>query len=160
MTVYMDTGHGATLTFGTSALTYKWRKITACEQGGEAVESTYLGTVAVAPSTTVYKSFLPGDLIEPGEFEIEYCWGTKTALPTIGTVETITVTFPLGAGHVVAADLEGTGFIMSRTAFPELSYQRAPGREDESRLERGHGRRRGRHSGLDESNHGLTFLTR
>jgi hypothetical protein len=109
----MDTGHGATITFGTSALTYKWRKIGAVEQAGESVEDTDL-------SVNYYKTFLPGDVYEPGEFEIEYCWNAKTALPALGTVETITITLPV-SGALSAGDLEGTGFIMSRTAFPELA---------------------------------------
>ena len=109
----MDTGHGATITFGTSALTYKWRKIGAVEQAGESVEDTDL-------SVNYYKTFLPGDVFEPGEFEIEYCWNAKTALPALGTVETITITLPV-SGALSAGDLEGTGFIMSRTAFPELA---------------------------------------
>jgi hypothetical protein len=109
-----DTGHGATITFGTSALSYAWRKISAVEQAGEAVEDTVL-------SEKYFRSFLPGDVYEPGEFEIEYSWGSKTALPTIGVVETITLTLPLASGGATAADLEGDGFIMSRTAFPELT---------------------------------------
>jgi hypothetical protein len=110
----MDTGHGASITFGTSALSYAWRKIGAVEQAGESVEDTAL-------SNLYYKTFLPGDVIEPGEFEVEYCWGSKTALPAIGVVETITITLPSSNGVLSQADLEGTGFIMSRTAFPELS---------------------------------------
>jgi hypothetical protein len=109
----MDTGHGATITFGTSALVYKWRKIGAVEQAGESVEDTDL-------SINYYKTFLPGDVYDPGEFEIEYCWNAKDALPALGTVETITITLPV-SGALSAGDLEGTGFIMSRTAFPELA---------------------------------------
>ena len=110
----MDTGHGATIGFGTTGLTYKWRKIGAVEQAGESVEDTDL-------SNTYYKTFLPGDVYEPGEFEIEYCWNAKDELPALGTVETITITLPSADGVLSAADLEGTGFIMSRTAFPELA---------------------------------------
>jgi len=108
-----NTGHGATIAFGTLSLAYPWRKISAVEQSGEAVEDTNLASTL--------KTFVPGDVYEPGEFEIEYAFGTKVALPAIGTVETITLTLPLGSGEATAGDLEGTGFIMSRTAFPELS---------------------------------------
>lgn len=110
----MDTGHGATITFGTTALAFAWRKIGAVEQAGEAVEDTNLANL-------YYKTFLPGDVFEPGEFEIEYSWGSKTALPALRTVETITITLPSADGVLSQADLSGTGFIMSRTAFPELS---------------------------------------
>jgi len=110
----MNTGHGGSITFGTSGLTYAWRKIGAIEQEGEAVEDTDL-------DNTYFKTFLPGDVSEPGEFEVEYCWNAKEELPALGTVETITVTLPQGSDETAAADLEGTGFIMSRTAFPELA---------------------------------------
>ena len=109
-----DTGHGGTITFGTTALAYFWRKIGAVEQEGEAVEDTDL-------SDRYFKTFLPGDIPEPGEFELEYAWNAKNAVPALGTVETITITLPLAVGGAAAADLEGTGFIMSRTAFPELT---------------------------------------
>lgn len=110
----MNTGHGGSITFGTSSLSYFWRKISAVEQEGEAVEDTEL-------DNTYYKTYLPGDVVEPGEFEIEYAWNAKDTLPTLGTVETITITLPQGVGETAAADLEGTGFIMSRTAFPECA---------------------------------------
>ena len=109
----MDTGHGATIGFGTTGLTYKWRKIGAVEQAGESVEDTDL-------SNTYYKTFMPGDVFEPGELEVEYCWDAREELPALGTVETITITLD-ATGALSAADLEGTGFIMSRTAFPELA---------------------------------------
>jgi hypothetical protein len=110
----LNTGHGGSVTFGTSSLTYFWRKIGAVEQEGEAVEDTDL-------DNTYFKSYLPGDVVEPGEFEIEYAWNSKDELPALGTVETITITLPQGVGEMAAADLEGTGFIMSRTAFPEMA---------------------------------------
>ena len=110
----MNTGHGATITFGTSALSYYWRKIGAVEQEGEAVEDTDL-------DDKYFRSFLAGDVVEPGEFEIEYAWNAKDTQPALGTVETITITLPQGVGETAAADLEGTGFIMSRTAFPEMA---------------------------------------
>lgn len=109
-----DTGHGASITFGTSALAYAWRKIGAVDQEGESVEDTDL-------SNATFKSYLPGDLPEPGEFEIEYCFNPKVDLPPLGTAETITITAPLADGQSAAADLEGSGFIRKRTAIPELT---------------------------------------
>lgn len=112
----VDTGHGGTLTFGTTGLSFPWRKIGAIEQKGESVEDTDLDDL-------YFKSFLPGDVVEPGEFEVEYAWDARDALakPALGVVETITITLPLAPGGATAADLEGTGFIMARTAFPEMA---------------------------------------
>lgn len=109
-----DTGHGGTIAFATTGLSYFWRQIGAVEQEGEAVEDTDL-------SDNYFKTFLPGDIVEPGEFELEYAWNAKDALPALGTLEDITITLPLATGDTTQADLEGEGFILSRTAFPEFS---------------------------------------
>lgn len=115
-----DTGHGASITFGTSALAFPWRKIGAVEQAGQKVEANYLGIVAIG-SDPAYAQYLPGDLTEPGEFEIEYAFDSEEDLPVMLTAETITITLPLGRGQSTAFDLEGTGFVISRTASPECA---------------------------------------
>lgn len=120
MTVTKDTGHGATVAFGTTAVAFPWRKIGAVEQGGEKVEANYLGIVA-AGSNPPYAQYLPPDLAEPGEFEIEFAFDSSAAQPTLFTVETITITLPLAAGQSTAYSLEGTGFLVSRTPSPECA---------------------------------------
>ena len=116
MTARKDTGHGATLTFGTSALAYQWTKIGAAMTDRGEVETTDL-------ATTDYKTFMPGDLADPGEFDIEYMFDTESAQSAISGLapETITVTFPLPTGGAVAARCTGTGFVKKRTLHPELA---------------------------------------
>jgi hypothetical protein len=110
-----DTGHGGSITLATSALTYKWRKIGAIKQSREKVEDTDLSNVT-------YKSYLPGDVVEPGEFEVEFAFNPAAALPNPKAVaETVTITGPVPPGGATAADLEGTGFIMEITASPEFT---------------------------------------
>jgi hypothetical protein len=110
-----DTGHGAAITLATSALTYKWRKIGAVEQSREKVEDTDL-------SNTNYKSYLPGDVAEPGEFEVEFCFNPATALPSaLAAPETVTITGPTPPGGASGAALTGTGFITKITASPEFT---------------------------------------
>jgi hypothetical protein len=116
MAVRKDTGHGATITFGTSSLAYSWTKMGAAETDRGEVETTTL-------ATTDYKTFMPGDLADPGEFEVEYLFDTETAQNCIAglAAETITVTFPVPSGGSVAARCTGTGFVKKRTLIPELS---------------------------------------
>lgn len=115
-----DTGHGATITFGTQALAYFWRKIGAVEQAREKVEANYLGIVA-AGSNPPYAQNLPGDLVEPGEFEIEYAFDSEDAQPDMTDPETITLTLPMSTGQASAYNVAGTGYVLSRTVFPECA---------------------------------------
>ena len=110
-----DTGHGASITLATSNLTYKWRKIGQVEWSREKVEDTDL-------SNAVYKSYLPGDVVEPGECEIEFCYNPTAALPScLAVAETITITGPVPPGGSSAASLAGSGFIISVTPTPEYT---------------------------------------
>lgn len=106
------TGHGGTITFGTSALAYAWRRIGEVKQTGVDVEDTTLAADK--------KTFLAGDLPTPGEFELEYSFSTKLDLPPLNTPETVTITMPTFTGDATAADLEGDAVIRSRTASPEM----------------------------------------
>lgn len=112
MTVYKDTGHDSTLTLS-GGFTAKWRKIGAVEQELEKVEDTVLDSTS--------KEYLPGDVAEPGEFEVEAAFSMGQALPALGSVQTITITAPLKTGQATAANLAGTGFLRKRTAMPELA---------------------------------------
>lgn len=117
----MDTGHGATITFGTQSLAFFWRKIGAVEQAREEVECNYLGIVAIG-SNPPYAQNLPGDLTDPGEFEIEYAFdAAASAQPAMGAPETITITLPLASGQSSAYNVAGTGYVKSRTILPECA---------------------------------------
>lgn len=110
-----DTGHGGSITLGTSALTYKWRKISSPEWSREKVESTDL-------SNATYKSYLPGDVVEPGEYEVEFCFNPAATLPNpLAAAESMTITGPTPPGGTSGATLVGTGFIMSITPMPEFT---------------------------------------
>ena len=112
----IDTGHGGTIAFsaGIAAFAVPFRKIGAVEHVIEKVESTNLANTAT-------KSYLPGDVIDPGEFEVEYAFDAEDDLAVMETVGTVTITAPLGTGQATAANLAGSGFIMSRTAMPECA---------------------------------------
>jgi hypothetical protein len=108
-----DTGHGASITFGTTAWTGKIRGVpTNLAKTIPAVNISHL-------ATSGQQETMPGDLEELGEVEIDVLFEAVTGIPTAcGTVETITITFPLQAsGATTAANIAGTGFITNLT-FP------------------------------------------
>ena len=59
VTAVPDTGHGASVTFGTTSWTGRVRKVNGIEVSKEAVETTYLGT-------STNKTFMAGDLQTAG----------------------------------------------------------------------------------------------
>jgi len=101
-----DTGNSATIAFGTSSFVANIYSIGGTSQTREALEDSHLGT-------TNQKTYIPTDLYEPGEFEIEFEWDQSFSVfpPIDGAPETITVTFPLKSGEGTAATLAGSGFI-------------------------------------------------
>lgn len=102
-----DTGHGATLTFGTSAYAFNWTSIDSGEKSRPPIETTHLGT-------TGERTFMPGDLDDAGELTVPFQWdNTLDEITTTTTAETITVTYPGGA------TLAGTGLI-TRVKRPNL----------------------------------------
>lgn len=112
----INTGHGGTIAFsaGITAFAAPFRKIGAVEHTLEKVEETNLANTAT-------KSYLPGDVPDPGEFEVEYAFDAELELPDMLVQGTITITAPTETGQATPANLAGTGFILSRTAFPECA---------------------------------------
>jgi hypothetical protein len=102
----VDTGHGSTATFSSTALSFNWTNIDLGTVELPEIETSYLGT-------TGEMTFMPGDLINGGEVTLPCQFDNEAALPALGTVETLTVTFPAGAGQTTPANLAGTGFIKS-----------------------------------------------
>jgi len=105
------TGNTGTIAFGTSAIVLSWTKIGEWQTTRAKLETSHLGT-------TVFKTFMPDDLADPGEVEVEALFDPTKALGSIGAAaETITITYPKTAG--TAANLAGTGFITA-LGLPEL----------------------------------------
>lgn len=110
-----DTGHGATVTFGTSAWTGKLGGIpTNLALTRPPVDISVLGT-------TGEREYMPGDLSDLGQVTLDVAFEAVTGLPALGSAsETITITWPLGpgGGGVTAANLAGTGFVAGVTYPP------------------------------------------
>lgn len=109
------TGNGTTLTFGTSGFTANIYTISGTEQSREALEDSHIGT-------TGEKTYIADDLIEPGQFDIEFEWDQSfsTFPPISHAAETVTVTFPLKSGETTNATLAGSGFLISSSG-PEVA---------------------------------------
>lgn len=106
------TGKGASIVFGTSAVSASWTKINPGQQSLGELESSHLGT-------TAKKTYEPDDLSEPGECEVE-CWFDATKdMPALGVPETVTITLPKEVpASTAAATYAGTAFIKA-VGLPE-----------------------------------------
>lgn len=110
-----DTGHGFSVSFGTTAWTGWLRSLPSnLKLARPRVNTTH----AASASTQKY---MPGDLDDHEEIELEVLFDSVKALPARGSAdETITITLPLPAGGAAAAaTIAGTGFITS-VEYPSL----------------------------------------
>jgi hypothetical protein len=116
VTAKRDTGHGATVTFGTTSWSGKLVGIpTNLSLTRPPVDITYLGTSGE-------REYMAGDVSELGQVTLDVAFESATGLPALGTTpETITITWPLapGGGGVTAANLAGTG-IITGVVYPAM----------------------------------------
>lgn len=105
------TGHGRTIAFGTSSFVGSMHFIGGTEQTREPIEDSHLALTSGSERT-----YVPGDLIEPGQFDLRYQYDQSAGVfpPITGAAETITITEPLKTGEATAATLAGTGFFIRR----------------------------------------------
>jgi len=117
-----DTGRGATLTLATTGSVGSIVEMTLPEWTLDKVEDSHLGT-------TNFKTYIPGDLCEPGEITATLVFDAAlTTYPNIASTtgswasaETVTITFPISnTSHSTAATLAGTGCITG-FSFPQLA---------------------------------------
>lgn len=79
-------GLGTTITWGTSSFVALWNNLEG--SGNEArddIETSHLGT------TGDYKTYIPTDLVEGGEFSADIEWNGTEDLPTVDPLEIITI---------------------------------------------------------------------
>lgn len=102
-----DTGQGAALTLGTTGAVGAVRSIKMPTWAMEKIDASDL-------TTTSFRKYVPGDLTDPGDITVEVIFNATIAIPTPGTVETVTLTLPIGqSANADAGDLSGTAFITS-----------------------------------------------
>jgi hypothetical protein len=110
----VDTGHGGTITFATSARALNWLTIDPGERSRPPIDITHLA------STT--PTYMVGDLEEPGEMTVTFQWdpaGSTAWYATSTVTETVTITWPVAPGGTTAATYAGTGMV-TRIKFPTL----------------------------------------
>lgn len=100
------TGHGASLTFGTSGTALTIQQIQVHTKSRAKVPIPDL-------SLTTFMKYLAGDLIDPGEVTVQYYHENDQEGAPFAAAETITVTFRQETGETAAAKYEGTGFVLS-----------------------------------------------
>ena len=111
-----DTGNGATLTLTASGSVGDIRQMTLPDFVIEKIETSHLGTVD-------FKTYIPSDLSEPGEFSAEIIFDVQNTNGVLdrGKVETATITFPRTDTNLTnAPKLVGTGFLTSYK-LPDLA---------------------------------------
>ncbi len=99
-----DVGTGAAITFASGY----FGEITGFSMDGmerPSIDTTHLGT-------TNARTFIPGDLYDPGELAVELQFDTQTLPPFSATAETVTVTFPLTSGGTTTT-WAASGFLTS-----------------------------------------------
>lgn len=100
-----DTGHGASAVLSSTAYAFCW---TEMDMGEETIPTVNISCL----STTDYEELIPGDLKEPGTVTIPFFNDPEDAAPTLGTVETLTITLPISdSANTTAATWTGTGFL-------------------------------------------------
>lgn len=97
-----DTGQGMTATFGTSSLSLAVTEITV---GTQSINMLNVSTLA----STGFEKLIASDLKTIGKCKLKFIFVASATAPVVGAApETMTITYPLFAGNVAAANLAGT----------------------------------------------------
>lgn len=101
---YYDTGHGASIVFGTNAYVFDWTSIDLGSQSQPAVDITNLASTS--------REKMSGDLVDAGSTSLSFIFDQGDDLPAFSSDETVTITVPSGTAGT-AATYAGTAFVES-----------------------------------------------
>lgn len=105
----VDMGFGHTLAFSSTYFGYV--RVTSVNNiAREAIETTH------SASTNGTRTYIPSDLEDWGEVQIEGLLDHNTTPPIVSAAESFTLTFPLATGEAVAATWAGSAFMTSFSA--------------------------------------------
>ncbi len=107
----VDIGTGTTIVFGTSAFSAEVLDVSGPGLARESIETSHMGTSGPGAGSVGSKTFMPADLVDPGELSFDVHFNPDTVPPIHGDAETVTVTFPIPAGLTNGATWVGTGFV-------------------------------------------------
>ncbi len=99
----IGTGNGATIVFGTTGFVANYQRIGGLKFEVPDVPDSHL-------TTTGNETRRPGDLTELDDVEAEIQYDSDVQ-PTLKTVETITITYPVPDGLSNGATMAGTGWL-------------------------------------------------
>lgn len=108
-----DISTGITLVFGTSGFSAEITSITLDPQEVEPVDVSHMGT-------TGFREYIFTKLTDPGGISFDMHYDPDEDLPTLGTAETITLTFATPSGGLTGANISGTGAMISHSAEAPL----------------------------------------
>lgn len=91
-----DTGFGTTITFSSGFLA-EIRNITGPSMSREFIDTSHAGT------TGGYRTYIPQDLADGGELEVEMLFDPDSDPPIDGAAEAVTITWPMPSGGTTAA---------------------------------------------------------
>lgn len=109
----VDVGHGTTITFGTSGWTGNIESVTWGGISRTVIETSHMGTAAAGANKFGNRTYVPGDLVAPGQITLAVHFNPQTNPPIGAAAETITVTFPLVSGDATPATWAASGFVVS-----------------------------------------------
>jgi len=98
-----DIGTGTTVLFGTSGFTGHLLDVSWDGIERPSIDTSHLATVG-------FMTFIPGDLVDPGEISLELAFDPDDTPPIQASAETVTVTFPLFA-LTTPANWAASGFM-------------------------------------------------
>lgn len=108
--ILADTGNLASISFeeGITA-TLKVRRIVPPAEAIEKIDASIL-------ATENYRAYVPGDLADLPELEIEFLWDTFDAAILLKTnLGLVTITYPLRTGETTPASRTGSGYVSGIT---------------------------------------------
>lgn len=82
----IGTGHGTTITFGTSGFTANLNNLTGIGFSRDKIDTTHMGTTGA-------KTNIAADLYELNDITAEISFDPATSIPSSGVDETITINF-------------------------------------------------------------------
>jgi len=99
-----DVGTDTRIAFATSGFTADLLSLGGADITREVVETTHM-------ETATWRTYMPGDLTDPGSSDMEIAFDPDDQPPITGAVETITITFPVPAGMTNGATRACSGFV-------------------------------------------------
>lgn len=112
-TPLVDLGTGTTVTFGTSGFTAELTDIQISNLSREVIETSNLATAQAGAGQIGSKTFLAGDLTDPGSVTLTGHFNPDTVPPLEGDAETVTITFPPNSGVITPASWAFSGQVIS-----------------------------------------------